>query len=82
MKTTYIVEIESHFGYEVINYSTTLVEAKQIALRHKEYNPYILQLKGRSFGEGFHQYRLQLKNNNFICVDVMNLSKKQLDKVY
>lgn len=83
MITTYVIEAETHFGYDVLNYTTTLDAAKKIALNHKEHKPFILQLKGPSFGEGFHQYRLQMNDNgDFICVDVMNLSKKKLNHKY
>jgi hypothetical protein len=83
MITTYVIETESQYGYDVLNYAHTLADAKQIALRYKETKPSILQLKGSSFGEGFHQYRLQLNDNNqFECVETMNLSRKKLNKVY
>lgn len=83
MKTTYVIETESQYGYDVLNYATTLAEAKQIALKNKEYKPFILQLKGITFGEGFHQYRLQLnESNQFKCIQSMNLSRKKVNKVY
>jgi hypothetical protein len=83
MTITYVIEAVTEYGYDVLNYATTLSEAKKMALRHKEHKPYILQMKGASFGEGFHQYRLQLDETlNFKCIEVMNLSRKKLNKVY
>lgn len=83
MITTYVIETQSQYGFDVLNYATTLSEAKQIALKNKDQKPFILQLKGHSFGEGFHQYRLQLnQDNTFQCTEVMNLSRKKVNKVY
>jgi hypothetical protein len=56
--TTYLIERKNNLGHDVLEYCTTLKDAKHIASNMRNLNGVsILCIKGPSFGEGFHQYR-------------------------
>ncbi len=64
MKTYLIETIE---GNQVIEYFTTLKEAKNSLLESETLRKKccILMLQGPRFGEGFHKYRIFIVNNKF-----------------
>lgn len=68
MKKTYmILQGENNNNSDVIYYHETLTEAKShIMEKYKnEENVFILMMIGQYFGEGFHQYTLELINDKW-----------------
>lgn len=64
---SYIIEDQNR---NIVNWSKTLEDAKRIAetsINGFEENPirYITMMIGHQFGEGFHQYTLELRNGKY-----------------
>lgn len=60
MKKTYLVEFSDG---DIVEYCHTLRHAKRIIEKYAPNGGCIIMMKGQYFGEGFHQYKLEILNN-------------------